>query len=233
MKQGIHLIALGLFLVACSGARPAPESADRATPPPTTGQPTAQNPKKAATVVLVRHAEKAIKRGDPNPPLRKAGVIRADCLAQLLQNAPVDAVYATKKLRTRQTAKPLAASHGQSLLGLDIPMNASQGGIRLLQKALLGQIDRNRGGFYVVVNHSPNLVGILGALGVHNRVLLDEVSKAMDKGEYDNVLIVTWDSDGKARCRKQSYQDCPFCKPFEGKPESGAEDPCQQIVPAP
>ena len=63
--------------------------------------------------MLVRHAEKAAT--DTDPELTTLGAERAQDLAHVLGEVPIDAVYATPFRRTIGTAQPLAG-----LLGLEV-----------------------------------------------------------------------------------------------------------------
>lgn len=65
-------------------------------------------PLHAATIVLVRHAEKAGPTGDV--PLNAAGQQRAQLLARTLREFRFTAIYTTEYQRTQQTAAPLAAA---------------------------------------------------------------------------------------------------------------------------
>ena len=62
----------------------------------------------AATVILVRHADRAGgMTGDV--PLNERGKQRAESLSRLLADAGVSEIYVTDVQRTQQTAAPLAA----------------------------------------------------------------------------------------------------------------------------
>lgn len=66
-------------------------------------------PLEAATIILVRHAEKAGPTGDV--PLSAQGQERAALLAKMLRDAPLKAIYVTEFQRTQQTAAPAATAH--------------------------------------------------------------------------------------------------------------------------
>lgn len=59
-----------------------------------------------ATVLLVRHAEKASNAADAT--LSDVGKERAERLARMLADAGISAIYTTEVQRTQQTAAPLA-----------------------------------------------------------------------------------------------------------------------------
>lgn len=63
-------------------------------------------PLEAATIILVRHAEKAGPTGDV--PLNAAGHQRAALLSKMLRDTRLTAIYTTELERTRQTAQPIA-----------------------------------------------------------------------------------------------------------------------------
>jgi len=60
------------------------------------------------TFFLVRHAEKALTGN--NPSLTKEGQARAEELARLLEEVPIDAVYSTNYNRTMETVMPIATA---------------------------------------------------------------------------------------------------------------------------
>ena len=65
-----------------------------------------------ATIIVVRHAEKVDDSRDP--ALSEAGAKRAEALAEMLEHAGLDAVYASQYQRTRLTAMPAAEAAGYS-----------------------------------------------------------------------------------------------------------------------
>lgn len=76
-------------------------------------------------LVLVRHgettanAENILDTRLPGYPLTEQGHRQAAELAQRLAGDPVVAVYASRALRARQTAQPVAAHHGVTVQVLD------------------------------------------------------------------------------------------------------------------
>lgn len=63
----------------------------------------------AATIIVVRHAERADGGMSTDVPLSAAGEARAKELARVLKDAGVNRIFTTDLQRTRQTAAPLAA----------------------------------------------------------------------------------------------------------------------------
>ena len=130
------------------------------------------------TVILVRHAEKAVSgpmAGDV--PLSEAGLQRAAELARVLGDAGIRAIYATPYERTRKTVAPLAAK-----LGLQ-PIEIAAGKDYADQMAKRIR-EKNAGQTVLVVGHSnttPDLMRKLGVNAVHD----------IAESEYDNLYIVT------------------------------------------
>lgn len=136
----------------------------------------------ASTFVIVRHAEKAAD-GSDDPPLTDAGQARAQALAQRLSAVPVIAVYTTPYRRTRQTATPTAHEHGLPLITYDAKQPAAEFAAQLRQ--------RHAGQTVLVVGHSNTVPGIAAAL------CQCEV-REMSEAEYDRVMTVRVDGDGRA-----------------------------------
>jgi hypothetical protein len=66
----------------------------------------------STTVIFVRHADTGVEMADGDPPLNERGRQRAELLADFLEEIDVvggvDAIYASDKRRTQETAAPLA-----------------------------------------------------------------------------------------------------------------------------
>jgi probable phosphoglycerate mutase len=82
-------------------------------------------PPGATTLMIVRHGESApahpdrpfaLRDGHGDPPLDPVGVQQAERLADRLQHESIDAIYVTTLRRTHETAAPLAARIGATLL---------------------------------------------------------------------------------------------------------------------
>ncbi|RMH67641.1 MAG: hypothetical protein D6685_03310 [Bacteroidetes bacterium] len=161
----IGLVVLGLGGFGCREA-PAPEAE---APPPLT------------TLYLVRHAEKA-DDGTDDPPLTEAGQARAERLAAMLQEAGIDAIYATRYRRNQETVAPLAEA-----LGLAVTTHEVQGAA--LADTLLA---RHAGGDVVVVGHSNTVPWLLNALVGEARY--DQLAE----DDYGGLYVVTVAAPGRA-----------------------------------
>ena len=133
-------------------------------------------------VLLVRHAEKAGPTGDV--PLSPAGVARAESLAAALADARVTAIVVTPTVRTRATARPLAAARGltpeEVALGATVDAHAA---------AVAAAVRRHSGGVVLVVGHSNTVPAIVAALGGPR---LPELCD----GEYSNLFVLSLDAGG-------------------------------------
>jgi 2,3-bisphosphoglycerate-dependent phosphoglycerate mutase len=151
------------------------------------------------TVIFVRHAETDAAMGEGgDPPLNAAGRARAEALAKFLADtdvdAGVDAIYASPRLRTQQTAEPLAKR-----LGLEVIVEDQQD-IGLFIRHVLRE---HRGDIVLVVSHS-NLIG----------PLIDELHGYQDMpaiaaADFDNLYIVTVPRWGKVKTLRFHYEVGP------------------------
>ncbi len=132
----------------------------------------------AATVFLVRHAEKTMEKNDP--ALTTQGRQRADLLADTLQDAGITRIYSSDYIRTRDTAAPLAKH-----LGLTVKLYDA-GNLDAIAETL-----KMEGGRTLVVGHSnttPQLVELLGGEGGEPIV---------EATEYNRLYIVTRSKNGE------------------------------------
>ena len=116
----------------------------------------------AATVILVRHAEKAGPTGDV--PLTEAGRKRADRLADVLSSAGVTAIYTSEYRRTAETAAPIAKALG--LMPKVLPAADLDTLIRELKTAASDDV-------ILVVTHSDRLPLISAKLGADQTPVLE------------------------------------------------------------
>ena len=125
----------------------------------------------AATIILVRHAEKAGPTGDV--ALSEVGVRRAALLAKMLVKSKVSAIYTSEYKRTQSTAAPLA----QLLLiaPKTIPAMDVEGLVSALKAAPQEAV-------ILVVTHSDRLPILAERLGVK----VEPVAET----EYSRMLIL-------------------------------------------
>jgi broad specificity phosphatase PhoE len=142
------------------------------------------------TVILVRHAEKKIVAPEnKDPDLSPAGVARAQELARIFGNSDIAAIYATQYRRTQQTARPLADKLGLSVTQVEAAKTSE----------LMKQIRaRNAGQVIFIVGHNNSVPEIIAALGGPQLPIIPE-------GEFDNLYILTVQSDGSAKLLKMKY----------------------------
>lgn len=123
-------------------------------------------------IFIVRHAEKAADGDATNPPLSPAGEKRAEQLLAVLNDAGVEAVYATEFTRTQQTAAPFARAKGIEVSVVPAKDTA----------ALVNRLKTTKGNALVVA-HSNTIPEIIRALGIGVPVTLGE-------HDYDNLFVV-------------------------------------------
>lgn len=131
------------------------------------------------TVILVRHAERS--PGNGNVSISVAGQKRAGELARVLGDARVKAIYASTLRRTQQTAQPLAAKLGLTLVRIDKPA-AIAVDIRA----------KHAGRTVVVVHHSNTLPDIAKELGVAAGLV------SVAGNEFDAMFLVTDTGSGSS-----------------------------------
>ncbi|MHC5109718.1 MAG: SixA phosphatase family protein [Planctomycetota bacterium] len=132
-------------------------------------------------VYVVRHAEKESDTADTD--LSKKGHERAATLAWMLRDVPLDAIYSTDTLRTRNTVKPTATAGKLDILTYHPrPGKLAQ----VIQRELAGKS-------LLVCGHSntvPRLLAELGA-GIDEKILAG----------YDDLFIVVLGAHDKEGIR--------------------------------
>ena len=159
----------------------------------------AQDDFKPTTVILVRHAEKEAEPKQ-DPPLSKAGVVRAQELARMLSTANVKAIYTSQFVRTKQTAEPLSAKTGVSATVLTLKPNPAN--LRLIAEEstaeLVNKILQRPGDTALVIGHSnwiPDVIKMLGG----------DVVPTIDEQKFDDLFVVTIYGKGKAKVVQMKY----------------------------
>lgn len=111
-----------------------------------------------ATVILVRHAEKA-SQTESDPVLSDAGAQRAKDLAAALADARVSSVITTNLQRTRLTAAEVIAATKLT------PIVVTAGGQMHAADVAAAIMKRAPGEIVLVVGHSNTVTPIIAALG--------------------------------------------------------------------
>ncbi|MBK7350032.1 MAG: histidine phosphatase family protein [Gemmatimonadales bacterium] len=146
----------------------------------------------AATVILVRHAEKAAPSGDP--PLSAPGRARAAALGAALVDFPVTTIITSEYRRTRETAAPLATARG--LVPVVVAARSGADSNAAAVARALGAVPA--GTAALVVGHSNTLGPIIAALG--GPVLPD-----LCDGEYATLFVLELPPDGAPRLLRARY----------------------------
>ena len=134
----------------------------------------------AVEYIVVRHAEKGADDAR-DPSLSAVGNARAQSLARLLADVPVDAVYATNYNRTQQTAWPTATARGVAVTTYDA---------RLPVATFVAQLRAaHTEGTVLVVGHSDTVPEIVFALS-------GQPIEAMPDTAFDRLYRVTVGSSG-------------------------------------
>ena len=142
------------------------------------------------TVILVRHAEKAVVPPEnKDPDLSPAGVARAQELASMFLATGVELIYASQYKRTQQTVKPLAEK-----LGLQVTQVEAKNTSDLVKQIRA----RTSGGVIFVAGHNNTVPEIIAALGGPKLPIIPET-------EYDNLYILTVLGDGSTKLLKLKY----------------------------
>lgn len=142
------------------------------------------------TLILVRHAEKAIVPPEnKDPDLSLAGEARAQELARMFGDSGVTAIFATQYKRTQQSVKPLADKLGITVNKVEAKETAT----------LVKQIRaRGAGEVIFIAGHNNTVPEIIAAMGGPKLPIIPET-------EFDNLYILTVQSDGSAKLLKMKY----------------------------
>ena len=150
---------------------------------PTTGKLQAQT--QPATVILVRHAERAAEP-KADPPLSETGRARVQALLHVLRDAGVNVIYSTSRLRNLQTARPI----GDSLRAKVVEVPIEGGKIDAYAADVVARVRTESGGrVSLVVGHSNTFAPVIKAFGG------PEIEEIADD-RYDDLFVLTV-QDGK------------------------------------
>lgn len=184
LLQNVWLLLLMLVSIAC---RQSPQSLDTSE----TSQNYSDDKPLPTTVYLVRHAEKDISDPDnKDPDLTPEGQARAKALLDLLQDQKIQAAYATKYIRTKNTVQPLAEARK-----LEVQQYEAHDFTGLKDTIL----KNNAGQTVVISGHSNTILPIIEALGAKRPV------PDITDMEYDYIFKVTIAPDGYASVATDHY----------------------------
>lgn len=108
-------------------------------------------------VIFVRHGERGSTGDDPE--LTPEGRARALALVEAVRDAKVQVVIHTPRIRTRDTALPVARHFG--ITPEVVPLSAGQSHVTAMAEA----IKKHHGKTIVVVGHSNTIMQYIAALG--------------------------------------------------------------------
>jgi broad specificity phosphatase PhoE len=159
----------------------------------------------STTVIFVRHADtdSSMAGPDDDPPLNARGRQRAELLADFLESVDVtgsvNAIYASDKRRTQETAAPLAKR-------LNLRVEIAD---HLDTEGFMDRVRREHGGRIVlIVSHSNTIAPLIDEL--HGSKNL----KPFAPDEFDRVYVVTIPRPlGKVKTLEWRYPEPPVEPP--------------------
>ena len=142
------------------------------------------------TVILVRHAEKKIVPPEnKDPDISEEGVKRAEELAKMFADAGIGAIYASQYKRTQQTVKPLVEKLGIAAAVIEAQKTPEL--IKHIRAQKAGQV-------VFVAGHNNTVPEVIAGLGGPKLPIIPET-------QYDNLYILTINSDGSTKLLKLKY----------------------------
>ena len=176
------------------------------------GQEPAAAPRLKATVILVRHTEKA--KNDPrDPDLSEAGRERAEAFARMFEAAGVTGLVHSEYKRTRDTLAPLARE--REITSETIPARDMDGLIARLAGAKETDV-------IAVAGHSNTIPAIAARLGVTLRDLTEtSMNTRVPEGHlphdaYDRVHVLTPGPKGPRALELRYGEPTPAAEDGEG-----------------
>ena len=124
-----------------------------------------------------------------DPDLSPAGLARAHELVRIFGDTGITAIYATQYKRTQLTVKPLAEKLGIPVTKIDATKTSE------LVKHICVQ---GTGQVILIAGHNNSVPEIIAALGGPQLPIIPEE-------EFDNLYILTVQSDGSAKLLKMKY----------------------------
>ena len=166
----------------------------------------------STTVIFVRHADtdSAMAGPEDDPPLNARGRLRAELLADFLENvdvvAGVDAIFASDKRRTQETAAPLAKRLGMQVQIAD----------HLDTEGFMAYVSKEyRGDIVLIVSHSNTIAPLIDELHGSKNI------PAFGADDFGELYIVTIPRPvGKVKTLRFHYGDPPTAALTEGSTSS-------------
>lgn len=137
--------------------------------------------------VLVRHAEK--DTGD-NPGLTAEGTLRAQRLADMLQQEKVTAIFSTDYRRTLETVGPLSKD-------AEISTQKYQPMSETFIPSIFTQYPE--GGLFVIAGHSNTIPALV------NQLVGSNDFEQLGESDYNDVFIVQASAPGTGSCVQITY----------------------------
>jgi broad specificity phosphatase PhoE len=166
----------------------------------------------STTVIFVRHADTDVAMATDDPPLNERGRQRAELLADFLQDidvvAGVNAIYASDKRRTQETAAPLAKR-----LNLPVEIADHHDFDGFMQRVL----DDHSGEIVLIVSHSDTIAPLIDELHGSKRL------PPFASDDYNEVYIVTSPWYGKVKTLRLHYGE-PGALPKSGDSTTSVTD---------
>jgi hypothetical protein len=175
-----------LFIMACSGASQKPS------------MPVKSAAGTETTFVLVRHAERAKEPGES--ALRPEGRVRAQALANALENRGVTAIYSPDRGRNRETVEPLAKRLG---LSVNLIPEKQLANTKVFADQFVNTVLSEHAGGTVVWVGNKSPVGIWGGNLKEIYKRLGATGDAPSK--YDDLFIIVVTDAGALKVSKTTY----------------------------
>ena len=152
----------------------------------------------STTVIFVRHADTDVAMSDEDLPLNARGRQRADILADFMKDidvvAGVNAIYASDKRRTQETAAPLAKR-------LNLPVQIADH--HDIDGFMDHVLDEHSGDIVLIVSHKDTIAPLIDELHGSKRL------PAFADDDYNEVYIITIPAYGKVKTLRLHYGDPP------------------------
>jgi broad specificity phosphatase PhoE len=171
----------------------------------------------STTVIFVRHADTdaAMAGPDDDPPLNARGRARAELLADFLEDVDVvgsvNAIYASDKRRTQETAAPLAKR-----LNLDVQIADHLDTEDFMDDVLR----KHSGDIVLIVSHSNTIAPLIDELHGSKRL------PAFGPDDFGELYIITIPRPlGKVKTLRFHYGEPPMAVLTEGTTSSFSGSP--------